>query len=396
MFNHLRDLLSEIDLRNQSEEVVPFEDDFVQQIQSLSSWDKIFVEKHLYKIDWQVGSPHLFSLLQREGFFNICLYLLKLPCADDVDNAFNDLLEVEHSLLAEVILNTAIEERPQSEKLIRLLQKCCESALQALLDDNSLMIPNYLKALEGHLMKEEDLQRFRNLHLKILTSMHCTRLQDALKDQKVWTSQEIFAKNASLQALTMEIIKVKNISLDILLESLTKTNFEGWKYALAILNMIISSSTEEIYLGAKKFIEPLFWRSCISRNEHQFQIFIIFMREIAYARGKDKKSTFLTWYRVTISEMNYKIQAEDFRIVMDFLVNVTYWETDIDFLDVYMKSSISAPVRMNELVQEFKQIAKIRLNALVIPEKAEKSSFPMETENIMDHDEEDDCVIYIE
>ncbi|XP_055688426.1 uncharacterized protein LOC129792955 [Lutzomyia longipalpis] len=364
MFNHLQDLLAEIQERNQSEEILPHEEEFIEQIHYLSSWEKIFLEKRLYSLEWQVGSPHLFAILQKEGIFNICLFITSSNISND-DNILilNDLLEVEHSLLAEVILGAAAE-IPQSEKVVCLLERCCDSALRDLLNDPQLKIPNYLEHLEGLLRDKEDLQHFRNLHLEVLISMEHSKVLEALKKQKIWAGEDVFEANKSLKELMGYVTKPQRESLDALLGQMTKTNFSGWKYSLGILRFILKTASMDDQLHVKKYVEGLFWKACISRNEQQFQICVLLAREMCYARAEEKKSTYLTWYKATVSEMSYKIQPEDFRTILTFLTDLIRVEEDPDFLDVHITSAVPAPPRCNEIVHEFKQISRIRRNEL--------------------------------
>lgn len=88
--------------------------------------------------------------------------------------------------------------------------------------------------------------------------------------------------------------------------------------------------------------------------------------------------------------MNYKIQPDNFRVTMGYLINFTHFEEDTDFLNVHIKAYISAPARCQDIVQEFKQISRIRLNSLTTQtEKLEKVVQ-------MSGDEDCDCVIFID
>ncbi|XP_059612726.1 uncharacterized protein LOC132259191 [Phlebotomus argentipes] len=358
MLDHLKDLLTEIHERNQSDEVLVHEEEFLLQLQQLSSWEKICIGKQLYACEWQVGSPHLMSLLQQEGLFNVCLYLSNLDSANEADNILNDLLEVEHSLLAEVVLSAGIES-PQTEKLVCLLERCCENALKDLLANPSLKIPNYLHCLEAFL-RDADLQQFRDMHLTILTSIHESKIVHALKSQKCWISEDALVRNSSLEELLRQMIKKPRQSLDLLLKLMTKTNFSGWKFFLAVINMIVRTASQEDYLHFKKYLEGFFWKACSARSEHQFQIFLLLARETSYAFGERKKATYLAWYKATISQMTYKLQPEDFKIILSFLADLARLEEDMDFLDVHINSAVPAPPRCNELVLDFKQLTRIR------------------------------------
>ncbi|XP_055702726.1 uncharacterized protein LOC129801542 [Phlebotomus papatasi] len=389
MFNHLKDILAEIEERNQNEEILPYEAEFLQQLRNLSSWEKIFLQKRLYACEWQVGSPHLMAVLQQEGLFNISLYLTNLSNADDANNILNDLLEVEHSLLTEIVLSAAMESS-QSEKLACLLEKCCETALKDLLKDPSLEIPNYMERLEIHLRDKSDLQHFRKMHLKILASLHESQILEALTKQKEWAEEGVFMRNSSLNALLSQITKMHRECLESLLSSMIKNNFSEWKFSLAIFNFILTSVSQDDRLFVKKFVESFFWKACITRSEQKFQIFLLFIREISYASGEAKKTTYATWYKATISEMTYKIQPEDFRVTIAYLINFTHLEEDMDFLNVHIKTYISAPARCQDIVQEFKQISRIRLNSLTTQtEKLEKVVQ-------VSGDEDCDCVIFID
>lgn len=75
---------------------------------------------------------------------------------------------------------------------------------------------------------------------------------------------------------------------------------------------------------------------------------------------------------------------------MGYLINFTHLEEDTDFLNVHIKAYISAPARCQDIVQEFKQISRIRLNSLTTQtEKLEKVVQ-------MSGDEDCDCVIFID
>lgn len=231
---------------------------------------QIFLQKRLYAYEWQVGSPHLMALLQQEGLFNISLYLTNLSNAEDANNILNDLLEVEHSLLTEIVLSAGMESI-QSEKLACLLEKCCETALKDLLKDQSLEIPNYIECLEVHLQDKNDLQHFRKMHLKILASLHESQILEALKKQKEWAEEGVFMRNSSLKALLsqvysyifsfgnplihclflLQITMMHRECLETLLNCMVKNNFLEWKFSLAIFNFILTSVSQDNRLFVK-------------------------------------------------------------------------------------------------------------------------------------------------
>lgn len=70
---------------------------------------QILIEKSFYKHhEWDVGSARVIRLLCEVDLFSFPLYFSRLKSPEEEQNIFNDLLETEHLLLADLISSSML------------------------------------------------------------------------------------------------------------------------------------------------------------------------------------------------------------------------------------------------------------------------------------------------
>jgi hypothetical protein len=60
------------------------------------------LEEKMYQMEWNIGSAKVYRMLQELGVIQMSNYILRQD-NESIQNILNDLLEVEHELLANLI-----------------------------------------------------------------------------------------------------------------------------------------------------------------------------------------------------------------------------------------------------------------------------------------------------
>ncbi|XP_065087948.1 uncharacterized protein LOC135709497 [Ochlerotatus camptorhynchus] len=342
---------------------VPYENEFRAQIQYLNLREKDVFRQFLFAHEWNLGSSKMLSVSQKAGIITASEYILRLRSRETIQQVMNDLLEVEHVLLADLVSNSLLDTE-SSTTLKAVLHESFSSVLDDLITDPNVVPCNYLEKLKVHLNGPELTQvRLQHMQLLLAKESTCT-LGEAIGLQAQWRSECSERCSTSLGRIMNEIVVDQGSSIESLF-SVAKAGSVSWKYFLSLLHLVmiaVERNKVEI-VRVKGIMKDLFLQMVDSGD---FQIFLILMisaREVCVS-NEDVLGTYAVWYKSTIGEMSYRIKKEQFVRVVELLTRMIGLEEDPELLKVHINISVSTPPKCMELIVAYKQLCRAQLAKL--------------------------------
>ncbi|EAT38695.1 AAEL009440-PA [Aedes aegypti] len=364
---------------------VPYENEFRMQIKYLHVKEKAILRQFIFEQEWNLGSSKVLSMLQEAGIVTASEYVLRLRSSSAIQQVMNDLLEVEHILLADIISNAHLD-TSYSTTLREVLHDSFNSVLDDLIAEPNVVPCNYLERLKSHL-PDPDLTRLRTQHLQLLLGkekLHA--LSEAVGLQEQWRAECEDRRSTTLGRIMLEVVQDQANAIETLFAS-AKTKSLSWKYYLALLHMVavaIEGDKVEI-VRVKGILKDLFNRVVDAGDFETFMILMVSAREICMSNERVLGS-YSGWYKATIGEMSYRIKKEQFAHVVELMTRLIGLEKDPEVLKVHINISVSTPPKCMELIVNYKQLCRAHLAKLLNERTRDNVSMDCETSIVIDDD----------
>nr|XP_029735216.1 uncharacterized protein LOC109405153 isoform X1 [Aedes albopictus] len=383
-YQKLRNILEDTNRRIEKLHV-PYENEFRMQIQCLHAREKDILRQFIFDHEWNLGSSKVLSMFQQAGIVTATEYMLRLRSSAAIQQVMNDLLEVEHRLLADVVSNAYLD-TPYSTSLREILQESFSSALDDLIGDPNVIPCNYLEQLKSHL-SDPDMTRLRTQHIELLLGkkkLHA--LSEAVGLQEQWRANFEERRSSTLGRIMLEVVRDRANAAETLF-SWAKTRSLSWKYYLALLHVVavaIDSDRVEI-VRLKGILKDLFTKVVEVGDFETFLILMVSGREICISNEK-VLGNYSAWYKATIGEMSYRIKKDQFVHVVELMTRLIGLEKDPEVLKVHINISVNTPPKCMELIVNYKQLCRAQLAKLLNEKTREDVSMECETSIVIDDD----------
>ncbi|XP_062542776.1 uncharacterized protein LOC134210639 isoform X2 [Armigeres subalbatus] len=355
------------------------------QIQHLHLKEKDILRQFILEHEWNLGSSKVVSMSKEAGIVSVTEYVLRLRSKLTIQQVMNDLLEVEHGLLAEVVSNSYLD-TSCSTNLREILRDSFNSVLDDLCIDPSVIPCNYLELLNPHL-PDSEMVRVRTQHVHLLLAkekLHA--LTEAVGLQVPWRLECDERRRTTFGRIMREAVRNRADALEILFTS-AKMKTVSWKYFLAILHLVsIAIECDKVEIVRVKGIMKEMFAQVAEKED--FELFLILMvsaREIC-ASNENVLGSYSAWYKTTIGEMSYIITKEQFVQMVQLMTRMIDLEKDPGVLKVHINISVSTPLRCMELIVTYKQICRAQLAKLVNEQNRDNVSMDCETSIVIDDD----------
>uniref|UniRef100_A0A336KAV6 CSON010143 protein n=1 Tax=Culicoides sonorensis TaxID=179676 RepID=A0A336KAV6_CULSO len=354
---HLIRLINDIQIRYCSSSKLPFTDDLKNRLQSLTALEKHLIADSIYKLEYDIGSGPILKILHETGVISIEYYISGLEDTDLLLNIYNEFLENQPYLFAELVKCSYQLKNPNSVRLKAILD---EFMIEFVQNINGLKL-NPFKALSKHLPYKTKIHLDENL-IKHFLKNDAISIQKALKEQHLWESEDKLQGNSIqdiiLRDSLMEYEKIVPIIHQCICVS-NETNFRIYfkilrilarKYGLKFINFYRQILTDDFRVFIKE------------KNDFVSYFVIVSIRQLSFSASDCFK--YNDWYKKNIGEMMYLISKEEFQYVLRSLMKMTEYEGNKEFLEIHINTRIQAPVKCNELVFTYKALLKSRLESL--------------------------------
>lgn len=367
MYQHLATIKEDLDFRLENLTKLPRSESSLEVLQNLPVLEKKYLKTHYIGHEWNIGSINVLSLLQNANILTMSQYICNQhdleEDAEGTQLILNDLLEIEFNLLANLIKNLSCN-NIHSIKVTQLLEEAFQRYINDTICDENISqrspqrSSNYLQQVATHLTPH-DLEAVKTLHLKLFLEQDKTNIADAVKLQREWNIIEIPCSTANIMS---SIITDNAATLAHLFNFAKSTNFEGWKWYLLFLHLIVADikvQTEHFSL-INKYLKELFQMYLQNKCDSLFYIMMITARQVCkFSNGQHSYfRDYGTWYKQTISEMRYHQKPDEFRATIKTMVSMIKFENDQDILKIHANTAIPAPTHCSELVVNFKLLSK--------------------------------------
>ncbi|XP_035791163.1 uncharacterized protein LOC118466230 [Anopheles albimanus] len=350
-------------IENQS---VPYEEEYRLQLKHLQCKEREVIKETFLKQEWNIGSAHVLAMLQDAGILTASESILSLACPDVTQQIMNDLLETEYTLLAHLV-KFAFKDNHHSITLTKVLQECFSGLLNDLRDNPNIIPCNYLLELKAHLPSEE-LDLVRNEHLQLLLTHpeQSGSLNEAIREQDRWRTEMEEHKDTILGSMILDVLPNGTALLELLKNMLDSCETISLKNALHLMRALSKRVGEDngSIRAIKEWMKTLFTETVATGLTSKMQLMLLFAREICSA-NQIVLGTYSAWYKQTIGEMKYcGMKKDQFIRMLEMLTAILPSETSLDILKVHSTISISAPIRCNEYVLNYKQLCRARVAEL--------------------------------
>ncbi|XP_058054778.1 uncharacterized protein LOC131206288 [Anopheles bellator] len=347
---------------------LPYEDEYRSHLQYLGSKEKCLLKLSFVHCPWNIGSARLLAILQEADILTASEYILSIDCADLTQQVMNDLLETEYSLLAHLI-SFAYKENDRSLALANVLKGCFRSLLTDLKQNPNVIPTNYLASLKEHLQPDElALVKKEHLQLLLANSEEVCSVDKALAEQDHWRDELQCLNGSILDGIISEILLDETNCIDTLQKAFESSAGMSLKYALYILSALSKSVGEGSEKGKqlKDWIKTMFRETIETGLTSKLKGLLLLAREICTA-NEAILGTYASWYKHTIGEMKYNVTKNQFVRMIEMLTAVLPFEKSLQMLEIHSTTAISAPVKCNQLVLDYKQACRVRIVKLSAP-----------------------------
>ncbi|XP_031631748.1 uncharacterized protein LOC116346008 [Contarinia nasturtii] len=365
---------------------------------SLPSNEKQALAKAIIDFGWNIGSPKVMKYLQKTNILSMSDLIVNKYNQNQCDAQliFNDLLETEHMLLADVLKN-ANSTDPIGLTICDLLnegfKRLCNDAIQ----NPNILVHNYLEEVDEYI-QDECFEDVRLMHLKLLLEEGPNDTADAaISAQSNW-NQEITDKHSVFKSFLSSIVgndfKIKRLTLETILSKCNDWQQQNWKTVLLLLRMVIdtgqlnefkSQELNDFKKMTKTFLKDTFRSSVDEEDENGFYVLFLIGRQIT-RYNETLLGNYGTWFKDTIGEMKYKLKTNQFTLAMQFLAGMVQMENDTDILDVHINTYIPAAPRCNELVLNYKELCRSRQMHLKNPNADKTAVIDEDVDFFLDDD----------
>ncbi|XP_049545940.1 uncharacterized protein LOC125957339 isoform X1 [Anopheles darlingi] len=350
-------------IENQS---IPYEEEYRLQLKHLRYKERDIIKETFLQQEWNIGSAHVLAMLQDAGILTASEFILSLACAELTQQIMNDLLETEHTLLAHLV-KFAFKDNHLSLTLTKVLQESFSGLLNDLKDNPNVIPCNYLIELKVHLPSEEH-ALVCNEHLRLLLTdpTQSGSLDEAIREQDRWRIEMEEVKDTILGSILLEILPNGTCLLTVLKKMLDSCGIISLKYALHLMRALSKRVGDDngCVRAIKDWIKTLFTETVATGLTSKMQVMLLFAREICTA-NQNILGSYSAWYKQTIGEMKYGgIKKDQFIRMLEMLSAILPFETSLEVLKVQSTIGISAPIRCNEYVLNYKQLCRARIAEL--------------------------------
>ncbi|XP_050090381.1 uncharacterized protein LOC126574301 [Anopheles aquasalis] len=357
-------------IENESRRLPPAEDssedEYRLQLKHLRCKERNIVKETFLKQEWNIGSAHVLAMLQDAGILTASEFILSLACPDLTQQIMNDLLETEYSLLAHLV-KFAFKDNHLSVTLTKVLEECFSGLLNDLKDNPNIIPCNYLAELKAYLPSEE-LALVRNEHLQLLLMDpdQSGSLDEAIREQDRWRTELEEIKDTVLGSMLREVLPNGTCLLALLKKMLDSCGIISLKYALHLMRSLskrVGDDNDNIR-AMKEWMKTLFTETVATGLKSKLQLMLVLAREICSA-NQHVLGSYSVWYKQTIGEMKYGgMKKDQFLRMLEMLTEILPSETNLEVLKVHSTIGISAPIRCNEYVLNYKQLCRARIAEL--------------------------------
>uniref|UniRef100_A0A1S4GTX6 Fanconi_A_N domain-containing protein n=1 Tax=Anopheles gambiae TaxID=7165 RepID=A0A1S4GTX6_ANOGA len=348
---------------------LPYEEEYRAQLKHLGYKEKDILREAFQRQEWNVGSARVLSLLQEANILTASEYILSLDSIELMQQILNDFLEAEYSLLAHIV-RYAYQENVQSQSLTNVLKESFRTLLNDLNDNPNVIPNNYLQAI-GTRLRTHEQKLVINEHLQLLLGSERgpLDLDAAIGRQHQWREEmQTILTGTVFERLLIELIRDKANLLEVLKELLKRSCPFSLKHALYLLSQAARATTDEPDERLlKSFIKDLFRTVVETGLMSQLQLVLLFAREICSANTA-VLGTYPAWYKQTVGEMTYSVKRDQFIGTMELLTALIPAERNLELLGVHATIAISAPVKCNDYVLNYKQLCRAHIAQLKAPE----------------------------
>ncbi|XP_058462906.1 uncharacterized protein LOC131437522 isoform X2 [Malaya genurostris] len=341
---------------------VPYEDEYQVRIQFMTSKEKNILRRFFMKLDWNLGSAKVLSMLKNAGITTASEFILSnIHSKETTQQVMNDLWETEHILLAELFSNSCLN-ISISTSLKEIIQDSLNSALDDLLENHNIIPCNYLHRLDPHLQISE-LELLKTQHMQLLLSKNCTTIEHAYGFQLHWRVEINENKRTVLGQLMMDMIQDKTSAIDTLFGAVQNLGSSiSWKHFLQLLHLLSVTIEEEKsnISRLKIIIKEMFNKVIQDNNFDEFLLLMLTAREIC-SSNKSILGDYTNWYKMTFGEMSYRVSKVQFMQVMEMMTKLIELENNLEYLPVHVTVSISSPPKCMDLVVTYKQLCRAQL-----------------------------------
>ncbi|XP_037907784.1 uncharacterized protein LOC119649623 isoform X1 [Hermetia illucens] len=378
MASCLRRIAEEINKRTNFNWDLPYKDEFVKLLLTLDCEEKLLLNKYFRTLEWNVGSSTVLVILQNCKVITASEYILTQEDDEHVQLVLNDFLEAKFELLAD-ILRSCYYDFVNSSKLTIILEECFGRLFRDLCRKPNLMDTNYISELKAIKLEGEIMTMLKQMHVNALLQEEKTTLKNALSNLHVWRAT--VPKGTFLHTLLSELIEGDKQMAEYVFKKTMEPDFEGWKYYVVLISVFSENCDSSGASEIKKHIKELFKQFVKEKDLKLFYTMLLTAR-IVYSGLFPNFETYQQWFKTTIGEMNYSVNAQEFKSVMSALTDALSMEAECSFLEVQTNTAISAPPLCNQLVLIYKKRCRRRL-ALLKNEDVEPS-FDMDESIIID------------
>ncbi|XP_055606777.1 uncharacterized protein LOC129754637 isoform X2 [Uranotaenia lowii] len=360
-YARIRNILQEITDRIETLHL-PYEEEFRTQLKYLENHERHIIRDFFLAQEWNLGSTKVLAALRATGILITSEYILRLHSKELIQRVMNDLLEAEHTLLAELISYSYLD---ISVELSQIVNETISLALDDLIENPDIVSCNYLQHVRQFLESDE-IYKLRQQHLTLLLQKGPNNdLERSIPLQTEWRQQGKELDSSIFCQILKEVIKDKDQTLETMFSFCKKRDNVSWRFFLQILRLVsinIGNDKVEI-LRIKGFLKELFGEMVDTMNFDLFLLLIAIVREISSA-NESVVGKYSSWYKTTLGEMSYRFSKEQFVGVLGMMTRLVPLETDSEMLTVHINISISAPPKCMELVVTYKQMCRAHLTKL--------------------------------
>lgn len=366
MYRYMERITEELNVRLMHLPKLPYTNELLAQLVHLKPVEKHYLAKKISNTEWNIGMPNILVLLQKSNILTMSQYIYHQNDNETIQCIFNDLLETEWELLANLVENLGCN-NVVSLKITDILEEGFRSII---MDTTTQFMPGqckYFKELKM-ILNRESMETVRMLHLKIIFDMESHKLCDAIGEQMQWNQEFKSIDHTLIQQMVSEPLMVL---LEALFTNAKLPNFSSWKWWLIILSVLLKSNpTDQIYTKIRQFLKDLFRQFLSQKSDIHLYIMMMVARQLCWT-DSDRFGTYAMWYKLAIGEMQYTIQTDEFKYTMHCLTKMIKYERDVEVLKVHANVAISAPAFCSDLVFSYKQICKSMLlsmsSAITVP-----------------------------
>ncbi|XP_049545941.1 uncharacterized protein LOC125957339 isoform X2 [Anopheles darlingi] len=322
-------------IENQS---IPYEEEYRLQLKHLRYKERDIIKETFLQQEWNIGSAHVLAMLQDAGILTASEFILSF-----------------------------IADNHLSLTLTKVLQESFSGLLNDLKDNPNVIPCNYLIELKVHLPSEEH-ALVCNEHLRLLLTdpTQSGSLDEAIREQDRWRIEMEEVKDTILGSILLEILPNGTCLLTVLKKMLDSCGIISLKYALHLMRALSKRVGDDngCVRAIKDWIKTLFTETVATGLTSKMQVMLLFAREICTA-NQNILGSYSAWYKQTIGEMKYGgIKKDQFIRMLEMLSAILPFETSLEVLKVQSTIGISAPIRCNEYVLNYKQLCRARIAEL--------------------------------